>query len=159
MNLYHGTNADFNAVSLSFSKDKRDFGKGFYTTMYKEQADSWSKIICFRFRGLTRYVYEFELNITNDLKVKHFETMNNEWLEFVGKNRIMGGIQHNFDIVIGPVANDNTSRTIELYVDGIYSADVALQKLRYFKTNNQVSIHTEAALRALKLINRDSYEK
>jgi hypothetical protein len=32
MKLYHGSNCLFEKIDLSKSKDKRDFGKGFYTT-------------------------------------------------------------------------------------------------------------------------------
>ena len=38
MILYHGSNQDFSDVDLSKSKDKRDFGRGFYTTIIREQA-------------------------------------------------------------------------------------------------------------------------
>ena len=39
MFLYHGTNIRFDNIDLSRSKDKRDFGKGFYTTTIFEQAE------------------------------------------------------------------------------------------------------------------------
>jgi hypothetical protein len=35
MKVYHGTNCSFENVDMSKSKDKRDFGRGFYTTHYK----------------------------------------------------------------------------------------------------------------------------
>ncbi|MDR2608041.1 MAG: DUF3990 domain-containing protein [Treponema sp.] len=72
-------------------------------------------------------------------------------------NRTQGGLQHRFDIVQGPVANDNTTRTIALYVASIYTAEMALQQLRYFRPNNQVSVHTEKALAGLVLIKKDRY--
>ena len=37
--LYHGSNCNFDTIDLQKSKDKRDFGKGFYTTTLPEQAD------------------------------------------------------------------------------------------------------------------------
>ena len=76
--------------------------------------------------------------------------MNKEWLEFVKDNRIKGGITHDYDIVCGPVANDNTMRTIALYISGVYNADQALEKLAFFKVNDQVSFHTKKALSSLK---------
>ncbi|MDR3224721.1 MAG: DUF3990 domain-containing protein [Clostridiales Family XIII bacterium] len=36
--LYHGSNQLFDTVDLSKSRDKRDFGRGFYTTTIREQA-------------------------------------------------------------------------------------------------------------------------
>jgi hypothetical protein len=45
MILYHGSNVNFDTVSLDFAKDKRDFGRGFYTTTIKEQAALHLKFI------------------------------------------------------------------------------------------------------------------
>ncbi|MFW2488771.1 DUF3990 domain-containing protein [Clostridium chromiireducens] len=58
----------------------------------------------------------------------------------------MGGIQHEYDIVIGPVADDNTMRTVALNVEGIYDEDMAMKQLEFTKSNNQVSLHTVKAI-------------
>ena len=50
------------------------------------------------------------------------------------------------------VANDNTMRTIALYISGIYTTSQAIEQLRFFKTNNQISFHTEKALVYLKYL-------
>lgn len=42
MILYHGTCHKFSKVDFSKSKDKRNFGKGFYTTRIFEQAEKWA---------------------------------------------------------------------------------------------------------------------
>lgn len=83
--------------------------------------------------------------------------MSEEWLNFIRDNRVKGGVQHNFDIIRGAVANDKTNRTLALFVEGIYTAKEALRKLRYNKLNDQFSIHTEKALDCLKLINKTVY--
>lgn len=49
-------------------------------------------------------------------------------------------------IIKGPVANDNTMRTIALYISGIYTTEQAIAQLKFFKVNDQVSFHTEKAL-------------
>jgi hypothetical protein len=72
----------------------------------------------------------------------------------IKQNRVYGGIQHDYDVVIGPVANDNTFRTVTLYLEGIYTADQAIEQLRFFRANNQLSIHTEQALLNTKIIER-----
>lgn len=41
--LYHGTTADFSTVDLKHCKDKKDFGKGFYTTTDINQAQNLAK--------------------------------------------------------------------------------------------------------------------
>lgn len=40
MILYHGTNKEIRKADVSFSKNYLDFGKGFYLTTYKEQAEN-----------------------------------------------------------------------------------------------------------------------
>jgi hypothetical protein len=84
--------------------------------------------------------------------------MDVEWLEFVKENRIKGGLQHSYDVVIGPVADDNTMETVQLYMSGILSSTEAVERLKYNKLNNQVSFHTEKALELLKLVGRTTYE-
>jgi hypothetical protein len=90
---------------------------------------------------------------------KRFDGLTEEWLELVKINRIKGGLQHQYDIVQGPVANDNTLRTIALYVAGVYTADMALRQLQFFKVNDQVSIHTQQALSCLCLTKKDNHGK
>jgi len=156
--LYHGSNQDFDVISLTKSKDKRDFGVGFYTTTLRKQADSWAKAIYKRYGGDGIFVYEMELVITDALSVKYFDDLSEEWLLMVQKNRTLGGIQHNFDIVQGPVANDKTTRTIGFFISGILDANTTIERLRINKVTNQVSIHTPAALSNLKILRKYQHE-
>mgnify|MGYP002626792175 CR=1 FL=1 len=78
--------------------------------------------------------------------------MNRDWLEFIKENRMNGGLSHTYDIVRGAVANDNTMRTIALYVSGVYTEEMALEQLQFFKANDQISFHTQKALNCLKFI-------
>jgi hypothetical protein len=157
--LYHGSNHSFDEVDLSKSKDKRDFGRGFYTTTLREQAEDWARVLFDRYKGDGIFVYEMELEFTSDLSVKEYEGFSEEWLLMVQKNRTLGGIQHNFDIVQGPVANDKTARTIALYIARIINANEAIERLKINKVNNQVSIHTPVALSRLKMLRKQQYER
>jgi hypothetical protein len=154
MILYHGSNIKFDVVSLSASKNKRDFGQGFYTTTLWEQAREWAETLDFRNKKDGRWIYEFDFAENSDTIIKVFNGLSVEWLEFVKENRTKGGIQHDYDIVRGPVANDKTMETIGLYIDGTYTAEEALRRLKYMKPNNQISFHTEKAISYLKLLKR-----
>jgi hypothetical protein len=143
----------FDDVLLSKSKDKRDFGRGFYTTTIRKQAEQWANSLVKRYGG-EKYVYTFDFICSDSLKIITFDGLTFEWLEMIKDNRVFGGIRHDYDIVIGPVANDNTMPTIALYIDGTLSVEATLVQLAYFKANNQVSFHTEQALRSLKRIDR-----
>ena len=152
--LYHGSNYNFNEIDLSKSKDFRDFGRGFYTTTIRKQAENWAEALFDRFKGDGIYIYETELDIRDDLSIKKYDGLSEEWLIMVQRNRTLGGIQHNFDIVQGPVANDKTARTIALYIAGIINANEAIERLRSNRINDQVSLHTPAALSHLTITGR-----
>ncbi|GHV31392.1 hypothetical protein FACS1894167_13710 [Synergistales bacterium] len=156
--LFHGSNIDFDRVDLAESRDKRDFGRGFYMTTLREQAVRWAQNMYVRHSGPGRFVYEFELNIFPDLRMKRFDGLSAEWLDMVKRNRVNGGIQHDYDVICGPVANDDTMRTIALFVSGIYSEEIALKQLAFFKPNDQVSIHTVKALEYLRMVSKDNGE-
>ena len=157
--LYHGSNMDFETVDLSSSRDKRDFGKGFYTTTLREQARDWAAIFFDRYKGDGIFVYEMELELSSGVSIKSYEGLSEEWLLMVQKNRILGGIQHTYDIVQGPVANDKTTRTIALYMAGIITAEDAIKRLQFNQLNNQVSLHTHAAISHLKMTGKHKYEE
>ena len=151
MTIYHGSNHDFSCIDLSKSKDRRDFGRGFYTTTIKEQAQQWGHNMFNRLGGEGIFLYEFEFLPSPDLLLRQFSEISEEWFDFILANRTLGGIQHDFDFVQGPVANDKTFLTITGFIDGIFSREEAMRRLRHSKSNDQVSLHTERAIALLKL--------
>lgn len=156
--VYHGSCFEFESVDLKKSHNRRDFGKGFYTTVLKSQSEEWAYRLSLREKKKKYFVYEFLFEESTALKVKRFDSLNEEWLEFIKKNRSDGGLQHPYDVVIGPVADDNTMATVQLYISNILTAEEAINRLRYSKANNQVSFHTLKALQYLRLVRRDDYE-
>ena len=152
--LYHGSNIAFDKIDLTKSRNRRDFGRGFYCTVLENQAEEWARRLYLRSHKGGRYVYRYLFRQTDNLKIKHFSALDQEWLEFIKENRTKGGVQHSYDIVIGPVADDNTMETVQLYLSGILKAEEAVERLRYNKVNNQVSFHTPLALQHLTLESR-----
>lgn len=152
--LYHGSNTLFDEIDLSKSHNRRDFGRGFYCTILEEQATEWARRLYMRGHKGAKFVYQYVFRQVESLKIKRFTSLNEEWLNFIKDNRSKGGVQHKYDIVIGPVADDNTMETVQLYLAGILKAEEAVERLRYNKVNNQVSFHTADALKYLTLANR-----
>ena len=70
----------------------------------------------------TEKLYEIKLdrNQYSYLKIKIFHVADIEWLDFVLLCREMGGVPHNYDMVIGPTADDNTAFCLKAYWDGLY---------------------------------------
>jgi len=152
--VYHGTTAEFDQIDLKFSQDRRDFGKGFYTTLLKIQAEEWAKRLQNR-RHLSRgFLYEYRFEPNSSLAIRRFKTLDESWLEFIKENRVKGGCAHSFDVVIGPVADDNTMPTVLLYMNGVYTAHEAIERLKYQKVNSQISFHTSKAIECMTLIRR-----
>jgi hypothetical protein len=54
------------------------------------------------------------------LKVKEFEAADVDWVKFIVLNRSNKRHQHDYDIVIGPTANDQTLVTVQAYLAGLY---------------------------------------
>lgn len=157
--VYHGSCFEFEKIDLSKSHNRRDFGRGFYTTILQSQSEEWAYRLSLREKKREYFVYEYLFKENSALNVKRFDSLSKEWLEFIKENRSKGGLQHNYDVVIGPVADDNTMETVQLYIANILTASEAVERLRYNEVNNQVSFHTEKALQYLKFIRRNSYAR
>lgn len=101
-------------------------------------------------RVLEDYARSHHLSESDAVDLFHKYQVFEKLIEFIKCNRIKGGIQHSYDVVIGPVADDNTMETVQLYMSGILKGDEAGERLRYNKVNNQVSFHTPLALKRLQ---------
>lgn len=86
MKLYHGTVYDIDSIDLSKSNSAKDFGKGFYLSPDKSQAERWAIFKSMQLSG-TPKVYEFEFDEcllkNGGLSVKRFEEYTEEWAEFI----------------------------------------------------------------------------
>ena len=124
-----------------------------------EDSKEWGYRLSLREKKKKYFVYEYLFEENSVLNVKRFDALSEEWLEFIKENRSKGGLQHNYDVVIGQVADDNTMETVQLYIANILTASESVERLRYNKVNNQVSFHTEKALQYLQLMRRTSYAR
>ena len=129
MLLYHGSNMLVNKPEIIESERTLDFGKGFYLTTSLEQAKKWAILTTSRRKEGTPTVSVFEIQDKVDLKVLKFNGPDKAWLEFVTSNRKNKNYKNDYDLIIGPVANDNTMPVINLYINGVYNEKEALKKL------------------------------
>lgn len=155
MKLYHGSIVRVKNPNLRLGRANTDYGKGFYTTVDFEQAARWARIRHDR-AGKGKAVvsvYEVDDELLNgkDIRVMEYHGATKEWLDFVVANRRFAPL-HKYDIVLGPVANDNLYATISLYENGELSAEAAVVQLKTHKLFNQVSFHTEKALLKLHFV-------
>lgn len=154
MILYHGSNVTVDTPLLLKTQRTLDFGRGFYTTSDFEQAKKWAqRTVKIRESGKACVsCYELDEDKLDALKILGFSEPNIEWLDYVSNNRKNKGMEDDWDVVIGPVANDQTFPTIFLYLDGYIDAESAIRQLLPQKLKGQYTFKTERALSLLKFI-------
>lgn len=121
MRLYRGSNVKVCKPKIIKSKRLLDFGIGFYLTSDFDQAKKWAERTANRRNeGLPQVsVFQLDESKINSLKLLVFESADIDWLNYVSKNRTDEYFSDTFDIVIGPVANDQAFRTVNNYLKGI----------------------------------------
>lgn len=155
--LYHGTTEEFDIIDTSRGKGYKDFGRGFYATARKDHAESIAKrnkrIKMARqnkiarknpsFRKETINAYRYNLIFsenTEGLNVKVFKTADVEWARFILMNRKSEYTRHNYDIVIGPTADDETTTIINYYEPMLikckYSDEILKQLISELRPEN-----------------------
>lgn len=154
MILYHGSNTDIETIDLGKCLPYKDFGKGFYLTDIEEQASQMAGRVA-KIRGGKPIVnqYDFdESNLTNGiLRVKQFDKPTEEWAAFVMANRNKKAAHpvHNYDIVIGPVANDTMATQFRIFEDGFIDIKELAKRLEYKNFTRQLFFATEKAVKFL----------
>ncbi len=151
MKVYHGTNLVIDKPQIVNRFKTLDFGEGFYTTENEAQAREFAVKVCARREPSLFPVvncYEFADDDTS-LSVLRFDAPDERWLDFVVANRKGVAPTKQYDVIIGPVANDDVFGTIILYEAGQLDKESAIKRFKVKKLYNQVVFCTEAALNRL----------
>jgi hypothetical protein len=150
MILYHGSNVAVRQPQILQSERMLDFGTGFYTTSNKEQATRWAARVAERRETKDQIlsVYEFDLEAAErELVILRFDEPNGEWLDFVCGNRSGREPTTPYDIVLGPVADDQVFATVILFEQGLLDRDAAIVALKVQKLYDQILFHTDKSLK------------
>ncbi len=144
MRVYHGSAIEVKEPQIRTGKFSKDFGEGFYCTKLKKQAKRWAM----RKDTPTINIYEYTPN--KDLAILEFKDLTDEWLDFIVNCR--NGVTHNYDIVIGAMANDQIYNYIEDFIAGVINREQfwALAKFKY--PTHQICFATESSLKCLSFI-------
>ena len=151
MILYHGSNVEVKQPILLKVQRELDFGKGFYTTSDMEQAARWAWRTAKRRGESNAFVTVYEVNEDElkNIRLLSFDSPNVEWLNFVVKNRKGEYIAGNWDIISGPVADDQTAQVIDLYLEGAYDEEEAIRRFLTQRLKDQYAFKTNEALKLL----------
>lgn len=159
MILYHGSNTEIDVISLEKCMPYKDFGRGFYTSPIQEHA--WK--MAMRTVRISKIgnpclsVFNFDDTLFDDtsLKIKQFIKPDKEWARFVINNRnhnfveiqnYDNNVDAKYDIVTGPVANDDIVALMDVFLSGLISDDILAKELTFRDLSNQISFHSEKAI-------------
>lgn len=155
MILYHGSNVDFKHIDLNKSKPNKDFGRGFYLSHDYSQALEMAKTKVEQMECGSPIVQTYEIDdmMLDDLKVLSFKDYSEEWAKFILLNRNNSSHKpaHDYDIVIGPIANDRVGVQLWKYENHNIDLPTLVNNLRYMKgITFQYFFGTERAIKLLK---------
>jgi len=157
MRVYHGSNVTIEKPNPHFSKrTKMDFGRGFYTTSSLDQAERFTNIVLRKNQGVgekTVNIYNFDVSALKKLKVKDFGENLDEWLDYVQLNRRKAKDMYiDYDIIIGPVADDAILTTFTLYEEGIINRNETLERLKLGVYTDQLVFKSEQSIEYLDFV-------
>ena len=164
MRLLHGSNVVVKKPDLKKCQSKNDFGRGFYLTPNWNRAWEMGKrrMIIKQTGNITVNPFDFNLKKAREkgLNVASFSDFSVEWARFVIRNRDEEFFTHNYDIVIGPVADAILDLEITRYkreYPNNYmenkNLEVFIQRISQFGSSYvQFCFSTERAIKELKAL-------
>ena len=161
MKVYHGTNVVIERPKIINRFKALDFGEGFYTTENENQARDFAIKVCQRRNPSLHPVvncYEFNEDFSR-LSIHKFDAPDEKWLDFVVERRKEIALSKKYDLIIGPVANDDVFGTIVLYEAGQLDKESAIKRFKVKKLYNQVVFCSELSLNGLTYIKSYNVEE
>ena len=152
MTLYHGSLEIVEKPQILQANRPLDFGTGFYTTTSLQQARRWVKLRMEQSQASVGFINIYEYSPKRDLRTRLFRSANEAWVDFVHANRTVQDYNHDYDIVTGPVANDNVYLNFTLYESGIITKRELIRRLKTYKLVDQLLFHTERSLDTLEYV-------
>lgn len=133
---------------------RQDFGIGFYLTPDKQVAQRQAERKFEQYGVGEARVYEYTIddNALQALKVLQFDCYTMEWARFVlmnRKNRTRTQV-HNYDVVIGPIADDVIGYQIRRVEEGIITEEQFLEEIKYHTVTIQYMFATDMAIQLLQ---------
>ena len=170
MILFHGSNIEINGIQLEKCRPYKDFGRGFYLTTIEDQAVIMAKRISRIYGGspcVTMFDFSLDKLKNHELKIKEFDSPSADWALFVLNNRnrdflniyeVSCNHDNKYDIVIGPVANDDIALLFRTFSTGLIDVDALVKEMKYKNLTNQYSFHTSKSIAFLSKVGAKNYE-
>ena len=150
MIVYHGSIITVDKPDVNHSYRPLDFGKGFYVTSVREQAERWAKRKAALLGSDKAIINVYEMKEkTEGLKVKSFAPDLMDWIDFVCECRDGKTEYQKYDLIYSKVANDRVFRVVDMYHTGIWDKERALKEIKVYPTYDQIAFITQEAIEKL----------
>lgn len=148
MIVYHGSNLVVEHPDVKHSFRDLDFGRGFYVTTVREQAERWAKRKAMFSKKAKPVLNTYELaeDTHHDFAVKTFGNDLDSWIDFVCLCRDGNEEYRKYDVIIGKAANDKVFRVVDMYHNGIWDKERALKEIKVYPGYDQIAFISQAAL-------------
>lgn len=147
MIVYHGSTEIVKKPDVQHSYRTLDFGRGFYVTTVREQAERWARRKADIFGANKAIVNIYQMNDdTNGFHVKLFEEDLIEWIDFVRRCRDGEKDYQKYDVIFGKVANDKVFRVVDMYHTGIWDKERALKEIKVYPSYDQIAFINQRAI-------------
>jgi hypothetical protein len=159
---------EIETIDLSKCRPNKDFGRGFYLTTIKDQAKNMARRTVNIYGGkpcITEYSFDEQLLHEKNINLKYFLHPSEEWAMFVINNRnrkfqnissLECNSDNKYDIVFGPVANDDLALLFRQLVSGLISVESLVKEMSYKTLTNQYSFHTPNAVKYLRKLGAEN---
>jgi hypothetical protein len=150
------------AIELAKSRNRVDFGKGFYLTDKIGTAQIWAiRKVELEGEGIpTILCYETASDLFSLHGLRFPDDPNLEWLNFICSNRRNNPSassqkepRHDFNWVSGAIADDKIVDVVAEYLRGETTGEEAIRRARALPKTYQLSIHTAVAISFIDDIN------
>ena len=169
--LYHGSYCEVSDPNLDKCAKRKDFGRGFYLTSSRQQAERFLKTSIAKASsgGIIEsgrnygFVSSFQVTSIDKLDIHVFKEADIEWLHCVAAHRKRNTFveienkMENYDVIVGKIADDATNATLTAYMAGAFgdigsaAADnFCINQLLPNKLKDQYCFKTVRALKCLK---------
>ena len=134
MHLYHTSSVEIRKPDIYHGRKNADFGQGFYLTPDKEFALRWA--------AKDAIINEYILNMEG-LSVHEF-SRDDEWFGYIYNNRSFKDSLE-YDVIIGPIANDTIYNTYGILTSGFVKPEHAVKLLCIGPEYTQVAVKSKKA--------------
>ena len=141
--LYHGSKVIVKNPVIVNSYLTKDFGPGFYCIRIQTQAEKWARRRAKNGVGFVS-VFTFDERYLRNYRVKLFKGYSKEWLDFVANCR--AGLPHDYDVVDGPVADDEVYDYVSDYLQGKIHPAYFMEMCKFKRPTNQVCFCSQQLL-------------